>query len=140
MKANGWLLGTFAPSGASPYTQYEPRPGVSQPVTRTSPKRTAKWLERPYIEATSTALALVGGSVASVGSMLAQGRMSAGMSIEDLAYKSKLRATIISAIEADDFSLCGGEVYARGQIRALARLIGLDPESVIEVYESQSRP
>lgn len=62
------------------------------------------------------------------------------MSVEDLAYKSKLRATIISAIEADDFSLCGGEVYARGQIRALARIIGIDPESLIEVYESQSQP
>lgn len=138
MKANGWLLGAFAPSGASPYTQYEPRPVVSQPVTRSSPKRSAKWLERPYLESTPGDVALVGGSVVTVGSMLAQGRMAAGMSIEDLAYKSKLRATIIAAIEADDFTLCGGEVYARGQVRALARLIGLDPESVIEVYESQS--
>ena len=73
----------------------------------------------------------------SVGSMLARARISAGLSIDDLAYKSKLRATIISAIERDDFSLCGGEVYARGQVRALATIVGLDPAAVMEAYEAR---
>jgi len=74
--------------------------------------------------------------MASVGSMLAGARIAAGLSIDDLAYKSKLRATIISAIERDDFSLCGGEVYARGQVRALATIVGLDPSLVMEAYEA----
>ncbi len=79
----------------------------------------------------------MGGSMTSVGSMLARARIAAGMSIDDLAYKSKLRATIIAAIERDDFSLCGGEVYARGQVRALATLVGLDPALAIEAYEAR---
>ncbi|MFM8895469.1 MAG: helix-turn-helix domain-containing protein [Actinomycetales bacterium] len=69
--------------------------------------------------------------------MIARARMAAGMSIDDLAYKSKLRATIISAIERDDFSLCGGEVYARGQVRALAAIVGLDPGAVMQAYEAR---
>lgn len=73
----------------------------------------------------------------SVGSMLAQARIAAGMSIDDLAYKSKLRATIIASIESDDFSLCGGEVYARGQVRALAAIVGLEPEEAVAAYEAQ---
>ena len=70
--------------------------------------------------------------------MLAQARVAAGMSIEDLAYKSKLRATIIAAIESDDFSLCGGEVYARGQVRSLSVIVGLDPNEVMHAYDARS--
>ncbi len=36
------------------------------------------------------------------------------MSLDDLAQATKLRASILSAMEQDDFSHCGGVVYARG--------------------------
>ena len=74
--------------------------------------------------------------MASAGSMIAQARIAVGMSIDELAYKSKLRSTIIAAIESDDFSLCGGEVYARGQVRALAAIVGLEPDDVMAAYEA----
>jgi cytoskeletal protein RodZ len=49
-----------------------------------------------------------------------------------------MRASIIEAMEADDFSLCGGAVYARGQLRMMAPVIGLDPDEIAEYFDSQS--
>jgi Helix-turn-helix domain len=135
VRASAWLVGSLGRTD-EPISQYAPRPTVIAPARPTMPKRRAAWLERPYDEKPKGSSAPSGGSVKTVGSMLAQARMDAGMSIDDLAYKSKLRATIIAAIESDDFSLCGGEVYARGQVRALAALVGLDPEAAIAAYEA----
>src|SRR5260370_31606568 len=36
----------------------------------------------------------------------------------------------------DDFSACGGDFYARGHIRAIARTAGADPEPLIREYDS----
>lgn len=132
------MLGPLAQGKSHEITQYAPRPAVSAPPVRASRKVAALWLEKPYLEPRTGALARVGGDVVSVGGMLAQARVAAGMSIEDLAYKSKLRATIIAAIESDDFSLCGGEVYARGQVRSLSVIVGLDPNEVMHAYDARS--
>ena len=35
-----------------------------------------------------------------------------------------IRKTIISGIEGDDYSACGGDFYTRGHIRAIARAVG----------------
>ena len=39
-------------------------------------------------------------------------------------------------IERDDFSACGGDFYARGHIRAIARAAGADPEPLVQEYDS----
>ena len=43
----------------------------------------------------------------SAGQMLSEARAARGMSLDDLAQIAKLRASILSAIEQDDFSHCG---------------------------------
>ncbi|MFA7323041.1 MAG: helix-turn-helix transcriptional regulator [Candidatus Nanopelagicales bacterium] len=73
----------------------------------------------------------------SVGSTLADARVRAGMTLEDLAQASKLRASILGAMEGGDFSHCGGLVYARGQLRALAPLLGLDPDDLIDQFTAE---
>ena len=70
----------------------------------------------------------------SVGSRLEQARVAAGLSLDDLAQISKLRASIVRAMEAGDFSHCGGLVYARGQLRALAPVLNLDPDALISEF------
>lgn len=47
-----------------------------------------------------------------------------------------MRIPIVHAIEADDFTRCGGDVYARGHIRTLARAVHLDPEPLVEAYDA----
>jgi len=52
------------------------------------------------------------------GQAIRAARTARGLTLEDLAHSTKLRASILSAMENDDFSHCGGTVYARGQLRA----------------------
>src|SRR5207247_2938479 len=40
----------------------------------------------------------------------------------------------ITAIESDDYSACGGELYVRGYIRSIAGAVGTDPEPLIQKY------
>jgi hypothetical protein len=38
-------------------------------------------------------------------------------------------------MEVDDFTPCGGDFYARGHIRSLTRVLGLDGETLITLYD-----
>jgi len=38
-------------------------------------------------------------------------------------------------MEDDDFSHCGGRVYARGQLRAMAPVLGLDPDDLVDEFD-----
>jgi cytoskeleton protein RodZ len=76
----------------------------------------------------------------SIGQALSSARLDAGLSIDDISAKTRLRATVVRAIEADDFSLCGGDFYARGHIRTLAGLVGLDPAPLLAEYDATIGP
>jgi cytoskeleton protein RodZ len=72
-----------------------------------------------------------------VGETLSRARRDRGLSVDDIATATRIRATLISAIEDDRFELCGGTVYARGHIRSIARVVGVDPEAVIGEYDAE---
>lgn len=72
----------------------------------------------------------------SIGEALIRARREAGLSVADVSRRTRIRETIINGIERDDFSLCGGDFYARGHIRAIARVIGIDSEPLIEEYDA----
>ncbi|MEU6883599.1 RodZ domain-containing protein [Streptomyces sp. NPDC046712] len=73
----------------------------------------------------------------SIGRALQQGRIAAGLTVDEVSASTRVRIPIVHAIEEDDFSRCGGDVYARGHIRTLARAVGLDPASLIEQYDAE---
>jgi cytoskeleton protein RodZ len=73
----------------------------------------------------------------SVGRALAQARIESGLSVDEVSTVTRVRVPIVQAIEQDDFSRCGGDVYARGHIRSLARAVGLDPEPLVEQYAAE---
>jgi cytoskeleton protein RodZ len=75
----------------------------------------------------------------SAGQMISAARTARGMSLDDLAQATKLRASILAAMENDDFSHCGGRVYARGQLRAMAPVLGLDPDDLVDEFERSTR-
>ncbi|MBX6372004.1 MAG: DUF4115 domain-containing protein [Acidothermus sp.] len=76
----------------------------------------------------------------SIGSTIAEARERAGLSVEDLAAKTRLRAGLIRAIERDDFSQCGGHFYARAHLRELARVVGIDPAPLLAEYDAMVGP
>jgi len=73
----------------------------------------------------------------SVGHVLKQARIDARLSVDDVSTSTRVRVPIVQAIEDDDFSRCGGDVYARGHLRTLARAVGLDPEVLLARYDEE---
>jgi cytoskeletal protein RodZ len=73
-----------------------------------------------------------------LGATLRAAREERGMSVLDVSRSINLRETVVRAIEADDFTLCGGDVYARGHLRAYARLVGLDAASLVRSYDERT--
>ena len=72
----------------------------------------------------------------SVGDALAQARSQAGLTVAQVSQQTCIRETIIRGIERGDFSACGGDFYARGHIRSIARVVGLDPEELVREYDA----
>jgi len=71
----------------------------------------------------------------SVGDALAQARSQAGLTIAQVSQRTCIRETIVRGIEHDDFSGCGGDFYARGHIRSIARVVGLDADELLREYD-----
>lgn len=70
-----------------------------------------------------------------LGSALAAARRERGLSVEDVAAATRIRPAIVRAIEADDFDVCGGAVYARGHLRSLAQVVGADPRPLVAEFD-----
>ncbi|MEY9857263.1 transcriptional regulator with XRE-family HTH domain [Catenulispora sp. GAS73] len=66
-----------------------------------------------------------------VGRRLSLARQHAGLSIEDVVAATRIRPGMLREIEAGEFVHCGGDVYARGHVRAIARVVGIDPEPLL---------
>jgi hypothetical protein len=72
----------------------------------------------------------------SVGETLSHARRKRGLTLEAVSADTCIRSSLIAAIEADEFGPCGGEVYARGHIRSIARVVGADPEPLVAEFDS----
>lgn len=72
-----------------------------------------------------------------LGEVLYSARTAAGLSIDDLASITSIRAGLISKMESNDFSDCGGDIYARGHLRNLAPKLGLDANQLVETYNEE---
>jgi cytoskeleton protein RodZ len=66
-----------------------------------------------------------------IGEELRDARVNAGLSLDEISSRTKIRVRILESIEANDFSMCGGETYARGHVRQMAKVVGLDPDELI---------
>jgi cytoskeletal protein RodZ len=71
----------------------------------------------------------------SIGDTLAEARRQAGLTVTQVSQRTCIRETIIRGIERGDYSACGGDFYARGHIRSIARAVGADPEPLVREYD-----
>jgi len=72
-----------------------------------------------------------------LGSMISKARIDARLSVEDLSAATNIRGALLRQMEANDFSQCGGETYARGHIRNIAQRLGVDPQIFLTVFEEE---
>jgi cytoskeletal protein RodZ len=75
----------------------------------------------------------------SIGAVLADARRRAGLTVGEVSRRTRVRETIVRGIERDDYFACGGDFYARGHIRAIARALGADPGPLIQEYDATQR-
>src|SRR5205807_220842 len=80
-----------------------------------------------------------GGGGVPIGEALTRARQRAGLSVAQVSERTCIREAIIRAIEQDDFSVCGGDFYARGHIRAIAKVVEADPSPLIGEYDTVRR-
>jgi len=75
--------------------------------------------------------------MATLGADLQQARELAGLSLDDLSAKTKIRKTLLEAIERDDYRSVPGGLLARGYLRAYAKEVGLSAEPVATRYQTE---
>ena len=72
-----------------------------------------------------------------LGEVLSTARASARLSLDELASLTSIRAGLLSEMEKNNFSHCGGDIYARGHLRNIAPKIGLDANQLIDLYNEE---
>ncbi len=72
----------------------------------------------------------------SLGSALQQARLAAGLSIAEISDATRIRQNVITDLENDNFSSCGGVAYARGHIRTIAKMVHADADALIVELET----
>ncbi|HEY1324041.1 MAG TPA: helix-turn-helix domain-containing protein [Streptosporangiaceae bacterium] len=75
----------------------------------------------------------------SIGATLAAARRRAGLTVGEVSESTRVTEPIIQGIEHDDYAACGGDFYARGHIRAIARAVGEDPSPLIDEFDATWR-
>ncbi|MBS2938305.1 helix-turn-helix domain-containing protein [Nocardioides sp. J2M5] len=72
-----------------------------------------------------------------IGPELAAARTRIGLTVDQLAERTRIRPHVIEAVEVDDFEPCGGDFYARGHLRTLARVLGVDVAPLLASYDER---
>jgi len=72
-----------------------------------------------------------------IGPEFAAARTRLGLTVDQLADRTRIRPHVIESIEVDDFAPCGGDFYARGHLRTLARVLGVAVAPLLAAYDDR---
>ncbi len=72
-----------------------------------------------------------------LGSAIQKARKQAAFSIDDLSGATNIRPTLLIEMENNNFLNCGGETYARGHIRNIAKQLDADEQELLRIYEEE---
>lgn len=68
------------------------------------------------------------------GEYLKNNRLLKGYTIEEVAYKTKIKADYIESIENDSFGDGLSDVYVKGFLKSYATVLGIEKEKVLALY------
>ena len=74
-----------------------------------------------------------------LGEVLAAKRGERGLTIEQAARATRIRAHYLSALESDELERLVAPVYAKGHLRTYARYLGLDPEPLVKMLRTEAQ-
>ncbi|MBA5868045.1 MAG: DUF4115 domain-containing protein [Nitrospira sp. CR1.3] len=70
----------------------------------------------------------------SIGEFFKQVRETKGLTIDEVASKTRIRSDFVKALEEGNFAKLPDQVFARGFVRSYARSLGLDEEDAIHRF------
>jgi len=73
------------------------------------------------------------------GAILKRMRQVLGISLEDLAERTKIRRAYLEYIEEENFQFLPAPVYIKGFVTLVATVLGLPPQRVAEDYMQSSK-
>jgi cytoskeletal protein RodZ len=74
-------------------------------------------------------------TVSGIGLLLKEGREKKGLSYEEMAQITKLRAHALEALENEAWHLLPPSVFVKGFIKSYAKALGLEESKLIELYQ-----
>lgn len=72
-----------------------------------------------------------------LGQTLINARKQAGITLEELSKRTNIRVTLLSEFEANKFINAGGDAYARGHLRTIARVLGVSAEDLLQQFDEE---
>ena len=70
----------------------------------------------------------------SLGDAVRGAREAAGMTLEQVSARTKIRTAVLRDLEAGSTERAGGDAYARGHLRAVAAVTGADPAVLLAAH------
>ncbi len=70
-----------------------------------------------------------------IGGAIRVARQRLRLTVDELAERTRIRPFVIESIEVDNFAPCGGDFYARGHLRMLCRVLGVDAAPLLTSYD-----
>lgn len=72
-----------------------------------------------------------------LGDSLIKARKSAGLTLDELSSRTNIRSTLLKEFEANNFKNSGGDTYARGHLRSIARILNIDVEPFMVQFDEE---
>ena len=72
-----------------------------------------------------------------LGQSLIAARKAAGISLEQLSAQTNIRPSLLAEFEKDNFSNAGGDTYARGHLRNIAKVLNTSAEKLLSQYDEE---
>lgn len=73
------------------------------------------------------------------GALLKAAREKAKLSEEDVARELRMTVSKVRALEADEYDRLHSDTFIRGYLRTYAKLLGLEPEDLLQAYQRARR-
>jgi cytoskeletal protein RodZ len=67
-------------------------------------------------------------------------RQKAGISLEQVAAKTKISMRFLRAIESEDFGQLPGGIFNTNYLRQYAEMVGMDEQDLLERYAKKMNP
>ena len=72
-----------------------------------------------------------------LGQLISSARNSAKLTVDSLSTTTSIRPSLLKEFENNNFIHAGGDAYARGHLRNIARALNIDPEILLKQFDEE---